>query len=42
MQGYFKEFYKGEPDDNRKIAEEIRRIGEEIPVTFLTPSLYQM
>lgn len=41
MQGYFKEFYRAEVDDNHKIAMEIKHIGEEIPVFFLTPSLYQ-
>lgn len=41
MDGYFKKFYKGKTDDNKIIAREMKTIGEEVPIEFLTPSLYQ-
>lgn len=41
MKGYFGEYHSARSADNEEIAEEIREVGRSLPVTFLTPSLYE-
>lgn len=41
MEGHFGEFVKGYKDNNKKIAEEILKVKQRIPIYFLSESVYE-